>query len=578
MAPSAFADSVPTSKVTYQRLTSFGSGKIKTGPLAPNVAATIEVPGTDDVDLKAALAGGPGFNAALPPPPKNSPNPTPRGVKDASSHTDGFAGITHADQRLAGTGVYANTQFSLEPPDQGLCAGNGFVMEAVNNAVEVYDHAGHTLAGPAALSEFFGLTPEINRTTGFAGQFISDPKCVFDQETQHWILTELMEDNGSVGSGRTYTIIAVSTTADPTGNYWVGVIDTTDDGLNGTPNNPGCPCLGDQPLIAVNHYALFISNNEFGAGFNGTQLYVVPKSALIAAASGGAQNFPVVHIDAGGALVPYGGLSYSLQPANGMRGSEVEGGQGVEYFLSSLQFGNPGYEVLDNRIAVWALTGLQSLSSSHPNLGLQFRVIAAETYGQPNPAQQKAGPTPLGTLVGDPLEFVNTNDDRMNQVWYSDGNLYGAVNTIIGNGSTTGIAYFVVSPQLSRGVLSANVVRQGYVSVANETVLFPSIAVADGHAVVAFTLVGPDYYPSAAYTSLDNSGPVRIAANGQLPDDGFTGYEALVGPTPGGRWGDYSAAVVDGGSIWMATEFIPNVPRTFFANWGTFVYRVPADE
>ena len=42
-----------------------------------------------------------------------------------------------------------------------------------------------------------------------------------------------------------------------------------------------------------------------------------------------------------------------------------------------------------------------------------------------------------------------------------------------------------------------------------------------------------------------------------------------------GRWGDYSAAVADtSGRIWMATEYIPNAPRTGLANWGTFIARV----
>ena len=30
-------------------------------------------------------------------------------------------------------------QFSLEPPDQGLCAGNGFVIETVNDVIQVYN-------------------------------------------------------------------------------------------------------------------------------------------------------------------------------------------------------------------------------------------------------------------------------------------------------------------------------------------------------------------------------------------------------------------------------------------------------
>src|SRR2546430_10295031 len=54
-----------------------------------------------------------------------------------------FDGINHRQHRLANGG----NQFSLEPPDQGLCVGNGFVMESVNDAMNVYDANGTSLKG-----------------------------------------------------------------------------------------------------------------------------------------------------------------------------------------------------------------------------------------------------------------------------------------------------------------------------------------------------------------------------------------------------------------------------------------------
>src|SRR5437879_782178 len=45
----------------------------------------------------------------------------------------GFDGLTHLDQRNASNG----NQFSLEPPDQALAVGNGYVVEAVNTAIRV---------------------------------------------------------------------------------------------------------------------------------------------------------------------------------------------------------------------------------------------------------------------------------------------------------------------------------------------------------------------------------------------------------------------------------------------------------
>jgi hypothetical protein len=69
-------------------------------------------------------------------------------------------------------------------------------------------------------------------------------------------------------------------------------------------------------------------------------------------------------------------------------------------------------------------------------------------------------------------------------------------------------------------------------------------------------------------------GDLRIAAVGAGPDDGFTGYPIFTGERTG-RWGDYSAAVADeSGNIWFGVEYIPNLPRTVNANWGTFIGKV----
>src|SRR5262249_17299152 len=59
--------------------------------------------------------------------------PTPAGNAIAGSNPgfSGFNGVSHRDQRLADGG----NQFSLEPPDQGLCVGNGFVLEPINTAL-----------------------------------------------------------------------------------------------------------------------------------------------------------------------------------------------------------------------------------------------------------------------------------------------------------------------------------------------------------------------------------------------------------------------------------------------------------
>ena len=560
-----------------------------------------------DHNPQVAVTGSSGSGAGLPPPPTTNPNPAGRTVTSANKDFYGFNGISHYDQRNAGTGIYINTQFSLEPPDQGLCAGNGFVVEAVNNAVAVYNNRGKVVAGVEPLSQFFGVAPEIVRSSGLYGPFLSDPKCLYDTSTHHWFLTELyISTDPATGANiaPSYTYVAVSKTSNPTGSWTVMNFNTTDDGTNGTPAHTGCPCFGDQPLIGADRNGFYVSTNEFaisGPAFNGDQLYAISKKKLIAAAThtmGGPVTF--AHINAADYLAPYGGLAYSVQPATtppGAGNDEDTRNQprfrGIEYFLSALQFGAPPYQVLDNRIATWALTNTEALNSSSltPDIALHVTVIGTETYGQPNPAAQKPGPTPLrdalaaGTPpVVNPLEKLNTNDDRMNQVVFAKDSLWGAVNTIIGDGSRTGIAYFRIRPEWSpKGNFGADLENQGYVAVNNASVIFPSISVnAHGQGAMVFTLVGPTYYPSSAYIRIGTegvTGSIHIAGAGAAPEDGFSGY-APYAPTSIGvaRWGDYSAATaLEDGSIWTASEYIPAGPRTLLANWGTFVSHIIPD-
>lgn len=499
----------------------------------------------------------------------------------------GFSALNHRQQRRAGTGIYSNSQFSLEPPDQGLCVGKGFVLETVNDALRVYNTSGTPLSVTTALNQFFKLKPAVTRSTPpVFGDFVSDPKCYFDPADQRWFLTALqigLDPSTANFVPPTHLEIAVSQTSDPTGTWNLFSIDTTDDGSNGTPKHVNCPCFGDQPLIGADANGFYVSTNEFGLvnfPFNGAQVYAMSKAKLESGSSGA-----VVHIEAGPMLLSSGGLAFSVQPATApsAAGNETANG-GTEFFVSDLDFtAGPALGIRANRLAVWALTNTSSLVTAKPSVGLTNVVINSQLYVQPPNAQQRSGELLLGELLHNPLALLAGNDDRMNQVVFADGKLWTAVNTAIKteNGATRiGIGYFIVAPSDPTGTLAASIVKQGYVAVNQENLLFPSIGVtAGGHGVITFTLVGPDIFPSTAYASIDavtGIGDVHIAAPGQGPEDGFTGYEP-VGDVA--RWGDYTAAVADGDTVWFSTEYIAHpatdpTTRTLLANWATFVGHV----
>jgi hypothetical protein len=164
----------------------------------------------------------------------------------------------------------------------------------------------------------------------------------------------------------------------------------------------------------------------------------------------------------------------------------------------------------------------------------------------------------------------------MQQVYYANGKVWGALDTrmSVGGQEQAGIAWFIVKPSMiGQGKVGpqSSVVNQGYLGVAGANVNYPALAVnSSGQGAMAFTLVGPTTYPSAADTLFNNAGPtgpIAVTAQGLGLQDGFTEYKfySPFAPGPNGeappprpRWGDYGSADEDNGSIWIASEEIHN--------------------
>src|SRR5215472_12980898 len=157
--------------------------------------------------------------------------PTPvapgKPVVGPGAGNSGFNGLDHFDQRNADNG----NQFNVEPPDQAMGVNATQVFEGVNDAYAVYDHAGNLLAGPTSANKFFGLPSAFVRPAGPFGPELSDPRIIFDHDTQRWFVTVVEIDvNPKTGVFRhkSHILLAVSTTSDATGVFNFFSIDVTD--------------------------------------------------------------------------------------------------------------------------------------------------------------------------------------------------------------------------------------------------------------------------------------------------------------------------------------------------------------
>ncbi|HSB88035.1 MAG TPA: hypothetical protein VLD86_17105, partial [Ilumatobacteraceae bacterium] len=523
-----------------------------------------------------------------------------------------FTGIDHHQQRFE---LASGNQWSLEPPDQALCVGGGYVFESVNNAIAVYDAATGVELASDSLNHFFNYPVEIDRATGQAGpKQTTDPTCLFDPSTQRFFLTILTYDADTLGnplpSGHNTLDTAVSSSSNPLDPWTITHIDATDDGSGGTPSHPGCPCIGDYPHIGVDAFGYYITTNEypfFTDGFVGAQIYAMSKTAL----ASGASAVTVAQIDTSRAA-PGDRPGFTVWPAQSPTIADYDlSANGTEYFLSTNAAEEAQGSGQSSDLLTWSLTNTATLLTNPGSLLLHVAQSTVGTYAVPLPAEQKVGPVPLADCLnvtfcakltfGKPDKFKETErpldslDSRMQQVAYAGGRLFGSHGTAVDVGTSsatvaqrTGIAWYITDPTTAaNGNLSTAVVNQGRVGVAGNNLLDPALGVRpDGSAAIAVTLAGVDHYPSAAYIDLAASGvtgAVKVLAEGVGPEDGFAGYRVFGGRP---RWGDYGAAAVDAsGRLWVASEWIAQSctfteylatpfgqcggTRTALANWST---------
>jgi hypothetical protein len=424
----------------------------------------------------------------------------------------------------------------------------------------------------------------------------------------------------------------VSTTSDPLSIYNIFVLDTSFDGSAcGDVGNPD-GCLADQPLLGMNRNALFISTNSFNWDeniFNGTQMYIIDSTALAAGFL-----FPnVVYIDIGNfvptpeGIIGCGSVGfplsaycwYSIQPATSPNLTQTTEHTGTEFALSALDW----LGSVDNRVALWAFTNTTSISSFSPLIFFNWAIASTESYGfpftdtpgfSPYAEQPSSGNTPLcDFFVGpfcEPGPIAN-NDDRMNEVKsmktashaahnWAGLNTDALVPDPIGHlHRRSAIAYFDISATAWTDdvfgdcaalnlppcfVAASGVNAQGYVANWNNDVIFPAIGVGpDGTSgAMVYTLTGNTNFPSVAVSKVsDTAAPaaIPVVLAGQDVLDDFAWY--FFGSP---RWGDYSAAVSDGHTVYLGTEYIQyqscsdsdflfdptcGGTRDEFTNWGT---------
>jgi hypothetical protein len=586
--------------VTVHRIgTSSLGGGAAAGELRPpsddDVAAAVKAVANRSRQSRAKAVRGTPAPSGIAPSQTLSVSPT--------AADSGWEGINHFTQRT----VDGGNQWSLVPPDQALCAGGGQMVEGVNNAVQVYSTStGNAVAvgDLTSMNQLFWQDHEINRTTGIASPHqLGDPSCVYDAGANRFYLTvyDAASDSAGNPTGPSWVDIAVSSPGDAT-SWSIYQLDTTDDGTGNTPSHPNCPCFADYPHLGTDANGLYITTNEypsFGSGYDGANVYAIDKAALGAGTADlPAMMFNTARTDPNQGTV-YDG--FTLAPA---LAAGTAYARSTMYFLSSDSW-SADVPIVSQQILLWKLANTNKISSNPGALRLTHTTVPVSAYYPPPASDQKAGSVPLAdclnvtacskAVLGTPDKFkeqeyaFDSSDTRMLQAAYANGRVWGALDTAVDVDGVTkaGVAYYVVNPATSTAV------KQGTLAVAGNNISYPALGVtAAGKAVMALTLTGRDYFPSAAYVTLNDvagtpASAVKVVGAGKGPADDFSGYRGFAYNRP--RWGDYGAASVVGNTVWIASEYIAQTctlaefesgaftcgdTRTALANWSTHIAKV----
>jgi hypothetical protein len=494
-------------------------------------------------------------------------------ISASSGGATGVKGLNAVDSGTLSTNVLLPRD--IEPPDQGLCAGNGYVVEDNNIGEILIFNRGLQRQSPViSLDTLMGLT-------GLGYSSGGDISCTYDYANGgHWFFTQFVSTNPET-SGGAFTGcfagvangclegIAVTVGSNPFGPYNVYFLHA-----DYNPNEPGYPyLLNDFAKISTTRDAFLVFYDEFplnpavapgigGGFFNGSQEFAFTKTALErglpVTLSNGKPNpsFNVAIENLGLVPTPDGTCAsdnvhhmpsitcwYQTIPAQAPDPTQYDNSHGGSGFmLSSLDFYGNG----DTRFAIFDWTGLKNLNSfgcftcRGIRFGGQLFSRVESYYGEGFLGAQKSGPIPLGDECGPaglstgspppascPENGIATNGDGFTQVSQAQGQVWGAISTEIDQTYSSesspevhqGAAYWVVGTNTFDRFGVFRLTSQGYVSPEHEDLEFPAMAAegysfqdgGNGGAIMDFTLSG-----NGGPTGADNGGFYPSTAFGRV--------------------------------------------------------------
>ena len=417
----------------------------------------------------------------------------------------------------------ADSSLGAVPPDTQVAAGAGFVVEAVNTDLRIWNRN----VNPPAVTDkdlisFFGVS---------SSDLISDPRIRFDTVQQRWYISCVTVEQtfGNRGDFR----LAVSTGPDPSPGFTLYALSTT----GAFPDYPHLGFNDDKLVLTANSYGLPATPTS---PFIGTEFVVVNKSDLMNRATNPHDAF----------FAAPQGLD-TIQPSVAL--SSTCHGNNCPMFMAAI----PDASISTaNKIRVWTLQGVPGVGGG-VTVQTNDLSIPALTI-PPNAVQQGSG------------NLINLDDARLLDAVWANNSLWVTSHTGCTPSGDTGTRACLHFAQINTDKMSLS---QDFVfGQPGGYEYYPAIQVDQNNNLIAvFNQSSIFEYPSVYAASQPAGSAPGAFENPILIFEGQ--FPLTPSSTDFNRWGDYTGAHIDpsGTSVWVAAEIVNSANTD---DWGTVIAQV----
>lgn len=413
---------------------------------------------------------------------------------------------------------------NVNPADPCLDVGPNHVIQMINGSsgayFRIFDKNGNALGAQTYLDNFVNAIGGIT-TYGGAG----DPIVLYDALADRWLMSEFSSSGNRM-------IVAISTTADPTGTWYAYSFTA--------------PSFPDYPKYAVWSSMYLITTNE-----SQTATYALDRTRMLQGLSATAQRFTVPDVPTigfqattpithdGGAAPPAGAPGMFMRMADDGWGASIPNDR-LELWSLTVNFTTPANSVLSGPV----------LLATQP---FDTELCGYQAFA--------CIPQPGTTTTLDPLREVIMNRAVYRNFGTHEAIVCSHVTDVTGT-DRAGVRWY----ELRRSALANpwGIHQQGTYSPDAANRWMSSIAInANGDIGLAYNVSSSSVFPSIRYTGRSASDPL-----GQMTI-AETSIVAGTSRNSSNRYGDYNSLDVDpaDGSFWGTAKFNTST------SWSTRIFK-----